>query len=66
MRRLLASRFVERAQELGAAIWQYWSLRGYLNEGRNWLDQILACWIGNRILRYKFPPEIEGKSEMAR
>jgi dehydrogenase/reductase SDR family member 7B len=22
-----------------------------------WLDQILACWIGNAILRYKFPPD---------
>jgi NAD(P)-dependent dehydrogenase (short-subunit alcohol dehydrogenase family) len=22
-----------------------------------WLDQIVACWIGNLILRYKFPPE---------
>jgi dehydrogenase/reductase SDR family member 7B len=22
-----------------------------------WLDQIVACWIGNAILRYKFPPE---------
>src|SRR5262249_28702836 len=22
-----------------------------------WLDQMLACWIGNAILRYKFPPE---------
>jgi NAD(P)-dependent dehydrogenase (short-subunit alcohol dehydrogenase family) len=29
-----------------------------------WLDQILACWIGNMILRYKFPPEIEKKREM--
>ena len=24
-----------------------------------WLDQILACWIGNTILRYQFPPETE-------
>ncbi len=28
-----------------------------------WLDQILACWIGNAILRYKFPPETSPQSE---
>jgi NAD(P)-dependent dehydrogenase (short-subunit alcohol dehydrogenase family) len=28
-----------------------------------WLDQILACWIGNAILRYKFPPETGPQSE---
>jgi NAD(P)-dependent dehydrogenase (short-subunit alcohol dehydrogenase family) len=26
-----------------------------------WLDQILACWIGNTILRLKFPPESESE-----
>jgi NAD(P)-dependent dehydrogenase (short-subunit alcohol dehydrogenase family) len=31
-----------------------------------WLDQLLACWIGNTILRYKFPPETEQKSEVAK
>jgi NAD(P)-dependent dehydrogenase (short-subunit alcohol dehydrogenase family) len=29
-----------------------------------WLDQILACWIGNTILRYKFPPEKERMREV--
>lgn len=31
-----------------------------------WLDQILACWIGNTILRYKFPPEREQTGGMVR
>jgi NAD(P)-dependent dehydrogenase (short-subunit alcohol dehydrogenase family) len=31
-----------------------------------WLDQIVACWIGNLILRYKFPPKTEKLPEAAR
>ena len=30
------------AQRLGAAVWQFWSVRGYLSEGRMWLQQVLA------------------------
>jgi NAD(P)-dependent dehydrogenase (short-subunit alcohol dehydrogenase family) len=31
-----------------------------------WLDQLAACWIGNWILRYKFPPDTEKKCEVVR
>jgi len=28
---------------LGAAIWEFWLMRGHISEGRKWLDQILAA-----------------------
>ncbi len=38
---------VETAQEemglrFGAALWRFWAMRGYLSEGRRWLDMILS------------------------
>ena len=30
------------AARLGGAIWRFWHMRGYLNEGRGWLEQVLA------------------------
>lgn len=29
------------AQELAEALWRYWSLRGHLTEGRQWLQQVM-------------------------
>ena len=31
----------EKAARLGAALWWFWYSRGYLAEGRKWLDAIL-------------------------
>jgi predicted ATPase/DNA-binding SARP family transcriptional activator/DNA-binding CsgD family transcriptional regulator len=41
------SRFLERGEDepalrLGAALWRFWFLRGYLSEGIKWLEQVLA------------------------
>jgi predicted ATPase/class 3 adenylate cyclase/Tfp pilus assembly protein PilF len=33
---------VEQALRLGAALWRYWEIRGYLSEGRAWLAQLLS------------------------
>ena len=33
---------VEPAMRLGGALWQFWWMRGYLREGRRWLEAILA------------------------
>ncbi|HMA32918.1 MAG TPA: tetratricopeptide repeat protein [Chloroflexia bacterium] len=30
------------AQQLGGALWRYWLARGYLTEGRRWLEESLA------------------------
>lgn len=32
----------ETALRLVAALWQFWLARGYLREGRRWLDEALA------------------------
>jgi predicted ATPase/class 3 adenylate cyclase len=37
----------EAAVRIAAAIWKFWELRGYLTEGRRWLDQVLASKAGN-------------------
>jgi predicted ATPase/DNA-binding CsgD family transcriptional regulator len=39
------------AGRLAAGIWNYWLLRGYLQEGRRWLEQILAAMPGPSPLR---------------
>jgi predicted ATPase/DNA-binding CsgD family transcriptional regulator len=33
---------VDSGLRLGAALWRFWSIRGYLTEGRSWLRQLLA------------------------
>ena len=33
----------ETAACIAGAVWRYWQLRGYLNEGRDWLSQILSA-----------------------
>jgi predicted ATPase/class 3 adenylate cyclase len=32
----------DRAQEAAGALWRFWQQRGYLDEGRRWLDELLA------------------------
>jgi len=32
----------ETALRLGAALWRFWHIRGYLSEGIRWLEQVLA------------------------
>ncbi len=32
----------EKAARLGVAIWRFWQVRGYLSEGRRWLERALA------------------------
>jgi predicted ATPase/class 3 adenylate cyclase len=32
----------ETALRLGGALWRFWYTRGYMSEGRNWLEQALA------------------------
>jgi predicted ATPase len=37
---------VETALRLGSALWRFWYTRGYLSEGRRWLDRALAADTG--------------------
>ncbi|MBV9281145.1 MAG: tetratricopeptide repeat protein [Chloroflexi bacterium] len=30
------------ALQLGGSLWQFWQMRGYLTEGRRWLEEVLA------------------------
>ncbi|MGN6756314.1 MAG: ATP-binding protein, partial [Thermomicrobiales bacterium] len=50
---LLDTGRAEDAQRLGAAFWQFWSLRGYLAEGRRWLRRILDLPDGDVSLRIR-------------
>jgi predicted ATPase/DNA-binding CsgD family transcriptional regulator len=34
---------VDAALRLGSSLWRFWMLRGYLSDGRNWLDRALAA-----------------------
>ena len=36
------------AGRLAAALWRFWEIRGYLNEGSEWLDQTLSASAGAR------------------
>jgi non-specific serine/threonine protein kinase len=36
----------ETALRLGGALFRFWSLRGYLSEGRHWLDRVVAAGAG--------------------
>jgi predicted ATPase/serine/threonine protein kinase/Tfp pilus assembly protein PilF len=33
---------IRQALQMGTALWRFWLLRGYLHEGRDWLEKILA------------------------
>ena len=39
---VLRRRETELGQRFGAALWRFWYSRGYLSEGRRWLERILA------------------------
>jgi predicted ATPase/Tfp pilus assembly protein PilF len=47
-----AARSAERrllGLRLGAALWRFWYMRGYLTEGRNWLEQLASCPPGDDV-----------------
>jgi non-specific serine/threonine protein kinase len=39
---LLETGELERAAQLGQALWWFWERHGYLSEGRGWLERVLA------------------------
>jgi LuxR family maltose regulon positive regulatory protein len=39
----LQSAEVDRGERIAGAIWHFWWMRGQLNEGRQWLDDLLAA-----------------------
>jgi predicted ATPase/DNA-binding CsgD family transcriptional regulator len=39
---------LDQALRLGVALWRFWEIRGYLTEGRAWLDQLLSLSISSR------------------
>lgn len=42
LRRAIDGGQLEGAARIAGAIWRFWWMRGHLNEGRRWLDEILA------------------------
>jgi tetratricopeptide (TPR) repeat protein len=42
LRHALATHDAENGMRLGAALWRFWLQRGYLREGRSWLEELLA------------------------
>jgi non-specific serine/threonine protein kinase len=44
---------VEEAARIGVALWSFWILRGYLSEGREWLDRTLRALPDRTELRAK-------------
>jgi len=53
LRRSLDGGDAERALHLSAALWPFWLARGHLGEGRLWLEESLAGFVGNDGLRAK-------------
>lgn len=43
----------EAAAQIGAAIWRFWHLRGYMSEGRRWLERALAGFSQKNAVRAK-------------
>jgi tetratricopeptide (TPR) repeat protein len=42
LRRSLENRETEEMLRLAGALWRFWYVRGYLSEGREWLERVLA------------------------
>ena len=55
LRHLLDSGDADRALRLAAALAPFWQVRGYLGEGRRWLDETLAAGAGS-------PPELRARA----
>ncbi len=43
----------ERALRFGAALWRFWTTRGYLNDGRAWVERALALPGGSSAARIR-------------
>ncbi len=41
----------DAAAQISAALWSFWLLRGYLSEGRQWLDQAVAARPAQAVVR---------------
>jgi predicted ATPase/DNA-binding CsgD family transcriptional regulator len=52
----------ETALRLGGALWRFWHVRGYLSEGRRWLEEALALDGGEPSLRARV---LSGGGELA-
>jgi predicted ATPase/class 3 adenylate cyclase/Tfp pilus assembly protein PilF len=55
IRNALEAEEYEAAMRLVAAFWRFWSIRGYLTEGRHWMEQALAHAAG-------VPPLVRAKA----
>ena len=49
----LEQKEAETAARMGAAIWRFWLLRGYMSEGRRWLERALAGFSERTAVRAK-------------
>jgi tetratricopeptide (TPR) repeat protein len=59
----LERREAEIALRLSGALWRFWSMRGYLSEGRQWLDGALA--LGNTVSASKRIKALGGAGRFA-
>ncbi|MDQ3928632.1 MAG: tetratricopeptide repeat protein [Chloroflexota bacterium] len=54
---------VEIAWRLSGALWPFWEIRGYLSEGRSWLEAALAVDEGRREPKADIPKRHGGEGE---
>jgi DNA-binding CsgD family transcriptional regulator/tetratricopeptide (TPR) repeat protein len=47
----LEQKEAEVAARLGVSLWPFWMIRGYVSEGRQWMERTLAQLHGNTVLR---------------